>query len=411
MFIHHILWFKSLIHLKEACAHGSRWARKEETPLSKTAEKQPNCFVLLSLWGFYTQKHGGRGFQRGETKLHLRGIERSQIQPFCWYTLGSQAQALHTMQHPQPSCVDQLGPPFVGYFLYSPHPSRHKGPLQVALSLCESYQLQTANGVLQCWEVVDSICLVPFFKFFFWCQKSRASRIAIQTPCGFTNICCWQGTYPKLWENIKQEVACCEQSTAVGYNTDSQENGFILRNEDFVFSFKVHRCLWGAFTVKCYRCFPKDVLRQRKQNQELQGSRLQTVNSWKQYVSHFYWKVFVGFHDCGSFWHVIELSARQSKALFALCVVCLVVGMGVSCIFTHGFPSVKGKWRGALGANTKTGGLGRDLEEHKHTGTRVNNRHLRKWWYGLFKDQGRSWHAFHTYIMYIQVSVHRGKVK
>lgn len=257
MFIHHILWFKSLIHLKEACAHGSRWARKEETPLSKTAEKQPNCFVLLSLWGFYTQKHGGRGFQRGETKLHLRGIERSQIQPFCWYTLGSQAQALHTMQHPQPSCVDQLGPPFVGYFLYSPHPSRHKGPLQVALSLCESYQLQTANGVLQCWEVVDSICLVPFFKFFFfWCQKSRASRIAIQTPCGFTNICCWQGTYPKLWENMKQEVACCEQFTAVGYNIDSQENGFILRNEDFVFSFKVHRCLWGAFTVKCYRCLP-----------------------------------------------------------------------------------------------------------------------------------------------------------
>lgn len=165
MFIHHILWFKSPIHLKEACAHGSRWARKEETPLSKTAEKQPNCFVLLSLWGFYTQKHGGRGFQHGETKLHLRGIERSQIQPFCWYTLGSQAQALHTMQHPQPSCVDQLGPPFVGYFLYSPHPSRHKGPLQVALSLCESYQLQTANGVLQwCWEVVDSICLAPFFK-------------------------------------------------------------------------------------------------------------------------------------------------------------------------------------------------------------------------------------------------------
>lgn len=157
-----------------------------------------------------------------------------------------------------------------------------------------------------------------------------------------------------------------------------------LHSQKWTLSFKVHRCLWGAFTVKCYCCFPKDALRQRKQNQELQGSRLQTVNSWKQYVSHFYWKVFVGFHDCGSFWHVIELSARQSKALFALCVVCLVVGMGVSCIFTHGFPSVKGKWRGALGANTKTGGLGRDLEEHKHTGTRVNNRHLRKWWYGLF---------------------------
>lgn len=42
---------------------------------------------------------------------------------------------------------------------------------------------------------------------------------------------------------MKQEVACCEQFTAVGYNIDSQENGFILRNEDFVFSFKVHRCL------------------------------------------------------------------------------------------------------------------------------------------------------------------------
>lgn len=32
---------------------------------------------------------------------------------------------------------------------------------------------------------------------------------------------------------MKQEVACCEQSTAVGYNIDSQENGFIFRNEDF----------------------------------------------------------------------------------------------------------------------------------------------------------------------------------
>lgn len=38
------------------------------------------------------------------------------------------------MRHPQPSWwarVDELSPPLVRCFLYSPHPSRHKGPPQV----------------------------------------------------------------------------------------------------------------------------------------------------------------------------------------------------------------------------------------------------------------------------------------
>lgn len=192
MFIHHILWFKSLIHLKETCAHGSRWARKEETPLSKTAEKQPNCFVLLSLWGFYTQKHGGRGFQHGETKLHLRGIERSQIQPFCWDTLGSQAQALHTMQHPQPSCVDQLGPPFVGYFLYSHILPATKVPCRSHYPFANPISCKPQMGY--CSDVGKWLIQFVWFHFFtsfFGVKKAGRAGYAIQTPCGFTNICCW----------------------------------------------------------------------------------------------------------------------------------------------------------------------------------------------------------------------------
>lgn len=62
MFIRYSLWFKRLIHLKETYAHGSRWARKEETPLSKNFLQQPNYFSPLSLSVFNIDRIGGRGF-------------------------------------------------------------------------------------------------------------------------------------------------------------------------------------------------------------------------------------------------------------------------------------------------------------------------------------------------------------
>lgn len=57
----------------------------------------------------------------------------------------------------------------------------------------------------------------------------------------------------------------------------------------------------------------------------------------------------------------------------------LVVGTGRAASFHMASPTVRAKWRGALGANTKTGGSGRVSDEHKHKDTptqthNVNNK-------------------------------------
>lgn len=84
-------------------------------------------------------------------------------------------------------------------------------------------------------------------------------------------------------------------------------------------------------------------------------------------------------------WHSLTCNRAECAAVEAcVCSLCCVscCGNGASCIFTHGFPSVKAKWRGALRANTKTGGSGRVLDERKHTGahqthSQVNTRRAR----------------------------------
>lgn len=115
LFIHYSLWFKWFIHLKETYAHGSRWARKEETPLSKNPIQQPNYFSLLSLSVFYIERNGGRRFNMIKPNCIWEKI-KTQIQPFHCYRLGSESQTQQTIRHFQPSqwahSVDQHSPSF-----------------------------------------------------------------------------------------------------------------------------------------------------------------------------------------------------------------------------------------------------------------------------------------------------------
>lgn len=242
MFIHYSLWFKRLIHLKETYAHGTRWARKEETLLSKNSFQQPNYSSLLSLSVFYIERNGGRGFNMvkpnsiwGEKKDPNTAILLLQT----WLTVIDSANY-------ETSSVFIVGPVLISsvlllcaFFLYVPHPLHRKSPLQVSIILCESYQFQNTHRVLRrCLEVVDSICL------FLW-QIMRAGY-AIQTSTWIHKHLLLMEKIPKRLTEYGEKVTWCEQFTAVSYNADFQENGCILRN-------KKHSCLF--FLLKTIQVF------------------------------------------------------------------------------------------------------------------------------------------------------------
>lgn len=155
MFIHYSLWFKWIIHLKETYAHGSRWARKEETPLSKNPIQEPNYFSLLSLSVFYIERNGGRSFSMVKPNSIWEKI-KAQIQLFYSYRLGSESQT-------QPSqwthSVDQHNSSFCVLSSLWPT-SSPKVPCRSLLSLANPISSKNTHRALQRGlDVVDSICL------------------------------------------------------------------------------------------------------------------------------------------------------------------------------------------------------------------------------------------------------------
>lgn len=174
---------------------------------------------------FYTERNGGRGFNRVKPNS-IRGEKGRQ--PFCCEWFGTQSQMLQTMRHPQ---VFRGGPVLISpvlllcaRFFMSHILSVTKVPCRSLIFPCKSYQFQNTHGVLRrCLEEVDSICLGFFFFSFFqsFFLFSGEQGTPFKHLCGFINICCWWKRYPKRFDGIwSEKVSWSVQFAAVSYGVD-----------------------------------------------------------------------------------------------------------------------------------------------------------------------------------------------
>lgn len=105
-----------------------------------------------------------------------------------------------------------------------------------------------------------------------------------------------------------------------------------------------------------------------------------------------------GFRDCCTVGLIESVAVEKQWCRLFYVSGC---GNGGDCIFTHGLPSVKGKWRGALRANAKTGDSGMVSDEHKR-----DNKHLWESRSGAFQHHGQQSQCTYRNTCAVEVAVH-----
>lgn len=371
MFIHNAFWFKKLLHLKET--HGSRWGsegRNYQTTIKK--KKQLSAFSLITYQSCcINDRNGGRRFDtvkgnsiRGwkerpkYTAIWLR-LDLAPSHRHCelWHILNLHAGLCRSAR----SCFCAL------VSLCPASCLSQKSPVGLLFSLANAISSKTHTGDLPSRFRKSLIQFARyFFSLFFFYQWEQGT--AFTHLCGFTDICRWWKRYPESLTEYGGEKFPGVGNLLLSVTMSGFQETALFHETKTIHLFKLYRCLGEVFHSRVILQIPSG---HSAQAETSYGSPCQTNNAFLEtiYVISSSRSVWEALRLWRWVWHVIELSAREWKSVFALCAVHLVVGAGWSRIFTHGFPSVKAKWRGALGANTKTGGSGRVSDEHKHTHT------------------------------------------